>query len=89
MDQAGRNTTRNSRDDNVIPFVLAPPTAPTLNGGAAEAIDNDERHEANVRALLCLASDVVAMEEATARVAIQVRALAERCGVFIPNPELT
>lgn len=88
MAKADPNTTRNPLGDNVIPFVAALPTAPTLNGGVAEVIDNDERYEATARALLCMASEVVALQEAAARVAIQFRALADEYGVFVSDPEV-
>jgi hypothetical protein len=88
MAQSDRNTTRNSHGDNVIPFISAPPIAPVLSGGAAEAIETDERHAFTVRALMAMASDVVALQEAAARVATQFRALADEYGVFVPEPEI-
>jgi len=89
MSRADRNTTHNSRGDNVLPFVVpAPPIAPTLTGGSAEAIEADEQYAVTMRALTCMANDVVALQEAAARVAIQFRALADEYGVFVPDPEM-
>ena len=77
MSKSAKQSKRRSNDRKsppALPVVASPSTSPHLDGGA-------------VRALATMANDIVDLEETTALVSAQFRALAKRCGVFVREAE--